>query len=422
MLIIASDAKIVNKLVAEALKLIYKDYLNHKEAVHRALVKYKIDDIKLSRIVTGKVHWILKYLYFVDFILDNIVKGGLKRLKLETRILLEIATFEMLVREVKPPIATSSAINLARELKWDFAIPFLSAVLRQVEKEWENVLDSIEDEELRFCVENSFPYEFYQVLKKEWGKLIAKRIVSYSLKPPVDYIRVNLIKISPENLVHRLERKGIELEETEFFDVFKVTYKKVPLVRLEEFQKGYFVIQDKASASVAHYLEPQPDEKIIDLTAAPGNKTFHVASLTEGKAGILAVDYKCDRLKTMKLLAKRLGLKNIEFKCMNALKLKGEFDKAIVDPSCTSTGTFQKYPEVKLHFNFLYNKQLPYYRENQRKLIEKGLELAETISYSTCSLLKEEGEEQTKSYKKRKERRFFPWDETIGFYVAILRR
>ncbi len=418
--LLSTDPKIINDIVVEALKLIHTKRKNHKEAVHLALKKYRINNVRISRIVTGKVHWILKYLYFLDYIINKILKNtSLEQLNPYLRSLLELATFEMIVRNVKPPIATDSTINVAKRLRHFEFIPFLSAVLRQIENKWKEALDRIENEELKLCIINSFPYEFYKIIKEEWGEKVAKEIIKYSLKPPIDYIRVNLIKTSPENLYRSLEKKGFILEETEFFDVFRVKYKPIPLTRTEEYKKGYFVIQDLASASVAQYLDPKPDEKIVDMTAAPGNKTFHVASLTDGKAKIVAVDWKCNRLKKMKQIAKRLGIKNIEYKCMDARKIQGKFDKAIVDPTCTSTGTFQKYPEVKVFFKYIFKRKEEYVRI-QKELLDKAVKIAETVSYSVCSLLKEEGEENAHRYKVKKERRFWPWDQTIGFYVAII--
>ena len=139
---------------------------------------------------------------------------------------------------------------------------------------------------------------------------------------------------------------------TDFPDVLRIVEeRKAPITLSNPYKLGFVFIQDKASCAVAHILDAKPQDFVIDLCAAPGMKTTHIAQTMKNKGFVLATDINSYRAKMIKINTKRSGIKNVEILCTDGkiLKLKPEkkADKILVDAPCSGSGTFQTHPEEK---------------------------------------------------------------------------
>jgi 16S rRNA C967 or C1407 C5-methylase (RsmB/RsmF family) len=161
--------------------------------------------------------------------------------------------------------------------------------------------------------------------------------------------------------------------------------------------EGLYYAQEPSSALVARFLNPQPGERVLDLCAAPGSKTSHMAALMNNTGTIVALEPKAKRLAILESNLERLGVA-----CATCLPLRGEallektvmaeypllaepFDRVLVDAPCSGLGTIRKHPELLLttHEKHIL-KQAPL----QKMLLESGLSLLKTggtLVYSTCS-------------------------------------
>ena len=210
-------------------------------------------------------------------------------------------------------------------------------------------------------------------------------------------------KDSLHSILKDLERQGIDAKrDTHFSKVFYTELKnkkKILLNRL--YREGKLVIQDKASFAVTHLLEPQANELICDLCAAPGIKTSIIAQLSQNRAKIIANDFSKQRLRVTRQLLKKLNVLNTNLMNSDGIKLPVRFtnffDKILLDAPCTGSGTFLRNPELKWRQNeqFLHQNTVL-----QKKLLKSALNLLKPegiLVYSTCSLYPEEGELQIKN-------------------------
>ncbi|HLF92697.1 MAG TPA: transcription antitermination factor NusB, partial [Planctomycetota bacterium] len=114
------------------------------------------------------------------------------------------------------------------------------------------------------------------------------------------------------------------------------------------FAEGKFTVQDETSMKVAPLLAPRPEERVLDLCAAPGGKTTHLAELMGGKGAVVAVDLP-DRIGLVQESARRLGLSNIE--CVagdgTVIRFREPFDAILVDAPCSNTGVLARRPDVR---------------------------------------------------------------------------
>jgi 16S rRNA (cytosine967-C5)-methyltransferase len=169
-------------------------------------------------------------------------------------------------------------------------------------------------------------------------------------------------------------------------------------------QHGAIYLQDEASQLVSLLLEPRSSHRVLDLCAAPGSKTSHIAILTEDRAWIVACDLHRHRLTTLKATCERLGIHSIAALSMDATRElpfvldKHGFDRVLVDAPCSGTGTLRGNPEIKWRLSAADLTRLP---ELQLRLLERGASAVARggrLVYSTCSIEREENEEVVRRF------------------------
>ena len=146
---------------------------------------------------------------------------------------------------------------------------------------------------------------------------------------------------------------------------------------------------------------------MLDLCAAPGSKTSHIAVLTDDKAWIIACDRHNHRLTTLRATCERLGVQSIDALALDATRalpfVAGalEFDRVLVDAPCSGTGTLRGNPEIKWR---LSPDDITRVAELQLNLLERGASAVASggrLVYSTCSIEQEENEEVVRRFLER---------------------
>jgi 16S rRNA (cytosine967-C5)-methyltransferase len=213
------------------------------------------------------------------------------------------------------------------------------------------------------------------------------------------------------------------------------------------FSSGLLQMQDLASYLAITAGDPRPGEKVLDLCAAPGAKTAAIAQKMKNRGTVVSVDYSPVRMRGWKRETQRLGVKIADPVIGDAtrLGLRESFDLALIDPPCTGTGVFDRYPRMKWH---LSPQSVDRYSILQRRFLESAAALSSEdgrILYCTCSLTIEENEQVISAFLKSHPefetrpilehygspglmgladcRRFYPHrDRTAGYFIARLER
>ncbi len=379
------------ELVAEVLKVIDETKLSEKEAIKRCL-NGKVSDHAIWSSVHAYVFEIEKRLNLIDFILKNCFKDY-ERENTLFKNLLRVGVYEMHFKGVHPALATDSIVRIVKERFGLKKASLANAVLRRVERFDYSKRIRRMGKVKRLSLEYWHPEWFVKYAIDLLGD-DALNLMRANNEKQVVYVRVNEIKANVEGVRRYLEENGVEVEETPLDEVFKVVkYERHPSV-LDWHKEGKYVIQDIASCYVSHVLNPQPDETILDLASAPGLKASHMASMMENRGLIIAVDNSLERLERMKAKMKQLGVRNVICRYGDGCRIRvGDVDRVLVDPPCSSTGSFRSYPCVKWRFDEeIYRKTIGV----QRKMIKnafKNLKVGGDLVYSTCSITFEENEE-----------------------------
>ena len=205
-------------------------------------------------------------------------------------------------------------------------------------------------------------------------------------------IRVNTLRTTRDALLLRWREAGITVGAGTQPEMLRLE-DRVRVERLPGYDEGEFSVQDESAAGAARLLDPQPSETVLDLCAAPGGKSTHMAELMRNAGRIVAADVDAARVSRIAENAARLGLGIIE-----PLTIRrdlsdlppGPFDAVLVDVPCSNTGVLGKRPEARWR---LQPADLEELSALQRSLLQAAL--ARTcpggrVVYSTCSIEPEE--------------------------------
>lgn len=221
---------------------------------------------------------------------------------------------------------------------------------------------------------------------------------------PKNFIRCNTIKISSSELLKKLTKKWVvEQPFPSYPEIILIKSQLNPgeLGNSLEHILGYYYIQEISSMLPVIALNPQPEEFILDLFAAPGSKTTQIAAMMKNKGTLVANDIKIDRIKILVSNLGRCGVTNcivsrkdsISF-CSNFTNSKfKKFDKIMLDVPCSGEGTLRSSPKTFIIWN---NKIIKKLSRQQKKFFAFALKCLKrngTLVYSTCTHAPEENEE-----------------------------
>lgn len=206
-------------------------------------------------------------------------------------------------------------------------------------------------------------------------------------------LRVNTLKIDDHALAKRLQQKRVKLEKIFFLKDGYYYEAGFSLGATPEYLQGYYYIQGAASQLVAEILAPAPGESVLDMAAAPGSKTTHLAQLMRNEGVIVALDTHAQRLAALRNNCERLLVKNVillKKDARFAADLGMKFDKVLLDAPCS--GNFCSEDDW---FSKRRIEDIKGNARTQKELLRAAyavLKPGGTLVYSTCSLEPEEDE------------------------------
>lgn len=215
-------------------------------------------------------------------------------------------------------------------------------------------------------------------------------------------LRTNTLRTHRRDLAHSLINRGVTLEPIGKWSKIglQVFESQVPLGATPEYLAGHYILQAASSFLPVMALAPQEGERCLDMAAAPGGKTTHMAALMRNTGCIFANDANKDRAKALIGNIYRLGVKNTivcNYSALEFPKVMGGFDRVLLDAPCSGTGVIAKDPSVKTNKTEADFLRLPHL---QKQLLLAAIDSVDHASktggyivYSTCSVMVEENEQ-----------------------------
>jgi 16S rRNA (cytosine(967)-C(5))-methyltransferase len=287
-------------------------------------------------------------------------------------------------------------------------------------------------EDIPLHIRVSAPQLLFDLLAASHGIEKAAELCLVNNTPAPVTIRVNPLKITRTELLQRWKDNygAVPCQEAPYGIRFD---RRLNFFELPEFKAGFFEVQDEGSQLVAALVEAEPGQQVLDYCAGAGGKTLAFAPQMDNKGQIHLYDVRKHALEDCRKRLRRAGIQNAQAIFQDEAKLKKlkkRMDWVLVDAPCTGTGTLRRNPDMKWKFDDALLKRLV---SQQRVIFEKALSYLKPegkIVYATCSLLKEENEEQLQhfidTYGLELAKPAFHSLPSIGgmdgFYAAVLRR
>lgn len=244
-------------------------------------------------------------------------------------------------------------------------------------------------------------------------------------------LRVNLLRCERERLLEILHASAIDAAAGGLPELVNLA----GTARVEDipgFAEGWFSVQDESAIQAGILLDPRPGERILDLCAAPGGKTTHLAERMGDTGELIATDTASERLARVEESARRLGLTSIETHTIRedgSDLPAGPFDAVLVDVPCSNTGVLGKRPEARWRVSAEGICELARLQQRLLRTAIDHLGPSGRVVYSTCSIEAEENERVVRQVladhpqlQVVNERRHLPGSPADGGYQALLRK
>lgn len=228
---------------------------------------------------------------------------------------------------------------------------------------------------------------------------LKKYLESSDIDRPVT-IRTNTLKTRRKELAQELINLGVNVDPIDWSKEGLIVYDSpVPIGATASYLAGHYILQGAGSFLPVMALMPQANERILDLSAAPGGKTTHIAQLMKNTGVIFANDISKERCRAVSANCHRLGVINTVISHKDGRmfpKMMTGFDRVLLDAPCTGTGVAVKDPSVKTNKD---QKDVKRCSHLQKELLLAAIDCCNAnsekggyIVYSTCSILVEENE------------------------------
>ena len=376
--------------------------------------------------ITTLVYGVLDKKITLDYIIQKRSKLKLKKISKYILIILRMGIYQLkFMDKIPESAAVNESVKLAKRYGHGASAGFVNGVLRNAAKtEIEYPTDKTE----YLSVKYSFPKEICQKWINDFGYDFTEEMFKAFSEPSCLTLRPNTLKTTSDELLVKLSEKGVKAAIADGY----ITAEGFDIAHDELYKTGFYTVQDAAAMTASRVLAPNAGDTVIDMCAAPGGKTTHMAEIMQNKGKIYAFDVHEHKIDLIRNNAERLGITIIEAQIGDGQQYNKEFaetaDKILCDVPCSGLGIIRRKPEIK--YNREDTSELP---EIQRAILDnaaKYLKPGGEIVYSTCTIEKEENEQVTggflrdnPDFEKLTEKTFYPHiDHTDGFYICKMKR
>ncbi|MBI5324135.1 MAG: 16S rRNA (cytosine(967)-C(5))-methyltransferase RsmB [Ignavibacteriae bacterium] len=358
----------------------------------------QMDKGLLTELVNGVIRWKWK----LDWVLTGFYQGDYLKCLNIVKNSLRVGLYQILfLNKIPIHAAVNESVEIVKKIQGEKTAGLVNAVLRNVARNIENVRFPGREEDLQyyFSVVYSHPRWMVKRWLERFGEQEAEALLSANNRRPFIPIRINTMKTTQESVLQFLNEKGISYFVSRFIPTSIILKSpRLDIRSLEIFQDGFITIQDTSAALAAKLANPQPGNKVLDLCAAPGGKSFLLAELMKNQGELIAIDKYFAKLRFIEEGAKRLGISIIKATAADAetVEFGEEFDLVVADVPCSGLGTISKKPDIKWKRE---REDIQVLQEIQRKILLNAVHHVKpggVILYSTCTTEPEENMDNIK--------------------------
>ena len=365
-------------------------------SLRNVLTKYQYLDKRDRAFITRVVEGTLEHMIEIDYIINQFSKVKVNKMKPVIRCILRSAVYQLKYMDSIPnSAACNEAVKLATKKGFANLKGFVNGVLRSIERNLEQITYPDETNLLEFF---SVKYSMPEWILKKWfaqydRTIVEKMLADFQTEKPTT-IRVNRNVMDKLELVQSLESQGVYVENHPYLEDALWISGYDYLADLDSFQMGAFHVQDISSMLVAHLANPKEGDIVIDVCAAPGGKSLHMAELLRGSGHVEARDLTDYKVNLIWDNIERSGMQNIEAVRKDATVFDAtsaeKADIVVADLPCSGLGVLGKKTDLKYKMTEQTQKDLV---ELQREILSKVkfyVKAGGTLIYSTCTINEDE--------------------------------
>lgn len=390
------------QLALQVLDRIESDNAYANLALTELLRQYPHMDQRERAFCTELVYGVIRHLLKLDYILGRLLSRPLKSLKLPVKNVLRIALYQLIyLPEIPERAVIHSAVEQIKKSKYSGLAGLVNGVLRNyIRNQGEIPFPDPQADRISYlALEYSTPEWLIRRWIDQFGKDKTEQIVKAGNERAPFSVRVNRHRAEVSRVRNGLTDLGYQVEPGAILpEALVLKESPLPIENSAYFKDGQLIVQDESSMLVAHLVDPQPGETVIDLCAAPGGKSTHLAELMNDRGHIYSIDDHPHKINLIQENAERMQLKSIH-PCLGdardfTLPASGLADRVLVDAPCSGTGVLRRRVDAK------YRKKPEDIKELavlQRQILERAVQLVKPggcLVYSTCTLEREEDEAQ----------------------------
>ena len=388
------------ELILEILLQIEEEGEHSHIAIRNALSKYQFLPKQERSFITRVCEGTLEYRIYIDYVIDSFSKVSVNKMKPQIREILRSGVYQLKFMDSVPDSAVcNEAVKLAQRKGFYNLKPFVNGVLRTIARELKNLeLPSREENEVRYL---SVKYSMPEYLVNKWidayGVKTTEKILEDFLTERPLTVRCRTHRASKKAIVTSLRSQGVTVEQAPYLPYALKISDYNHILTLDVFLQGQILVQDVSSMMVAEAASPKKGDYIIDMCAAPGGKSIHVADKRGDYGNVDARDvsqYKADLIEEN---IQRTGVINVEAKVQDDTiydpDSEEKADIVIADVPCSGYGVIGKKPEIKYRATPQKQEEIVML---QRKILDKAAKYVKpdgTLIFSTCTIAREENEE-----------------------------
>lgn len=396
------------EIALETIMLILEKGAYSNISLNNEINKSNLTD-KDRALLTELVYGTIKYKYSIDTILRKFVTSGIDHIEPVILNILRIAIFQINYLDKIPEFAAvNEAVQLSKTKKSIGASKLVNGVLRNFlrKKEELNFENLNEIDSLAF--KYSFEPWMVELFYKQYGRALSEKIMNGLNSTPFLTVRVNTIKSNPPEVSELLISKGYNIEKGQICLEAIYIIKGRGIENNQLFSDGFITVQDESAMLATHALELsslKENKTILDLCSAPGGKTTHISESINNTGTIYAFDKSIKKLALIKANNDRLGLSNIVWDVMDSEILNDKYinfaERVLIDVPCSGLGIIRKKPEIKWVKSINNIKNIIITQRKIMKNAAKYVKKDGILVYSTCTLNKDENEENVKWFLKK---------------------
>lgn len=390
------------ELVLEILLAVTRDGKYSHLVIRDVLSKYQYLEKKERAFITRVAEGTLEHMIELDYILNQYSKVKTNKMKPVIRNILRSALYQILYMDTVPDSAAcNEAVKLAAKKGFQTLKGFVNGVLRSCIRGKDSLSYPSKDNTLLYLsVRYSMPEWIVERWLQDYGKELTEAMLADFMQEKPTIIRRNPSVMTEVELLESLADCHVTVRKHPYlsyaYEISGYDY----LADLPAFEQGGFYVQDVSSMLVSAIANPQKGDKVIDVCAAPGGKSMHMAELLDGTGSVEARDLTPYKVGLIEENILRCGLTNIRARQWDAtVEDEASIETAdivIADLPCSGLGVLGKKTDLKYKVTKEQVRDLVSLQRQMLSVVSRYVKSGGTLIYSTCTVMKDENIENVR--------------------------